>query len=162
MPDYPRPGVTFQDVTPVFQDARLLRDLVDQVADFARPYKPDVVAAVDARGFVLGGALAHALGCGIVLLRKKGRLPRATYEISVTSEYNSETLEIHRDAFHGPARRVLLHDDVLAVGGCSSGCTSLIERAGGMVVAAAFILEIAALDGRAQLGQIPVHSAAQC
>jgi len=151
--DYPTPGVRFRDITPLLSDPRCFHGALDRMSAWARGLGGggiDVVAGVDARGFIFGGALAAELGCGFVPLRKKGKLPRERLSTEVHSEYSTETLEVHSDAFR-PGARVLFHDDVIALGNCSSGAVAMLERLGGVVVGACFLVELTALGGRAKL-----------
>lgn len=154
IPDFPEPGVLFQDVTPLLLDARL-RERV--VAEVVRRWSPgpsgprvDVVAGIEARGFVLGALVAHALGAGFVPVRKAGKLPWRTYRVDYTLEYGTASLEVHTDAVT-PGQRVLVVDDVLATGGTADATCRLLERCGGMVVGVEALLEVAALGGRAAL-----------
>jgi adenine phosphoribosyltransferase len=160
IPDYPSPGVTFRDITPMLAESRCFRLALDRLLEWASPLAPEVVAAVDARGFIFGGALAAALGCGFVPLRKKGKLPRERISAEFRSKYSTETLEVHTDAF--PAgTRVLFHDDVIALGNCSRGSIGMLERLGGEVVGAGFLVELTALGGRRKLDGYEVFSLIQ-
>ena len=157
IPDHPSPGVTFRDITPLLADPACFRAAVDRLAAWAAPRQPEVIAAVDARGFVLGGALAAALGCGFVPLRKRDKLPRQRLAVTFDSEYSTETLEVHADAF-APGTRVLVHDDLIAVGACARGCVDLLQRLGGVVVGLCFLIELTQLGGRARVGGHDVFS----
>lgn len=157
VPDFPVPGVTFKDISPLLADPEAFRTVVDAVvaAEASRPF--DVVAGIEARGFVLAAAVAYAAGVGVVPVRKGGKLPRETYSATYELEYGSATLEIHRDAFT-PGARVLLVDDVLATGGTAAAALDLIGRAGGQVTGFTVLIELSFLGGRAKLTDCPLHS----
>jgi adenine phosphoribosyltransferase len=157
VPDFPKPGVGFRDITPVLASPEGFNAAVEGLADVSRPYRPDHVLAAEARGFLFGPAVAAQLGAGFVLARKPGKLPRETVSVEYALEYGADRLEVHSDAI-GPGARVLVHDDLLATGGTARALCELVERAGGEVVACAFLLELVFLDGRAQLGDYPVHA----
>ncbi len=153
VPDFPRPGIVFKDITPVLQDARRLADVVRA---FTRRWRTEVVhkvAGIESRGFVFGAPLAVELGAGFVPLRKKGKLPWRCASQTYDLEYGTETLEVHVDAI-APGERVLLVDDLLATGGTAQASLRLIEGLGGVVCGAAFVVELAFLGGRARLGGI--------
>ncbi|PRB67657.1 adenine phosphoribosyltransferase [Arthrobacter sp. MYb213] len=154
--DYPQPGVSFKDLTPVFADPQGLRRLVDElIAPFAGQF--DIVAGLEARGFVLAAAAAYASGTGMLTIRKAGKLPREVYRDDYTLEYGSASLELHKDEI-APGTRVLVLDDVLATGGTVGSAVRLIERAGGVVAGVGVILELEELSGRANLGDHQVLS----
>lgn len=149
VPDYPEPGISFKDLTPVFADAQGLRLMVDELLRrFAGEY--DVVAGIEARGFVLAAAAAYAGGTGMVTVRKKGKLPRQVFSEAYTLEYGTSTLELHVDDLV-PGTRVLLLDDVLATGGTLSAAVRLFERADCPVTGIGVVLELSGLGGRAAL-----------
>ena len=150
IPDFPHAGILFRDVTTLFASARGMRLAVDQLlAPFAGE-TIDAVAGLEARGFILGGAVAHQLGCGFVPIRKKGKLPGATYEQDYALEYGTATMEVHRDALP-PGARVLLVDDLLATGGTAEAGIALLGRLDVQVVACAFVIDLPELGGRALL-----------
>ncbi len=157
IPDFPKPGIVFKDITPVLAAPEALDAAVAALADFARPLDVELVVGAEARGFLLGPAIARALGAGFVLARKPGKLPRATVQAEYALEYGTDTLELHTDAVHAGSR-VLVHDDLLATGGTASATCSLVEQLGGVVVGCAFLIELAFLDGRGRLGERTVHS----
>lgn len=157
IPDFPRPGIVFKDITPVLLDPAALSAAVEQLAEIARPLDVEVVVAAEARGFILGAALARELGIGFVPARKPGKLPAATIGVEYELEYGVDELHVHSDAIAG-GRRVLVHDDLLATGGTAVAVCDLIARLGGEVAACAFLVELAFLPGRARLDPIPVHS----
>ena len=150
IPDFPKPGIQFRDVTTLFKDARGLRMAVDQLLHPYSGEKIDKVAALEARGFVIGGAIAHQISAGFALIRKKGKLPGPTLAESYELEYGSEVMEIHDDAVSA-GERVLLIDDLLATGGTAAAGISLLERLGAEIVGCAFIIDLPELGGRKKL-----------
>ncbi|WNB87349.1 adenine phosphoribosyltransferase [Cellulomonas sp. ATA003] len=151
IPDWPTAGVTFRDITPLLADARALADVVARLADHARSLGGvDLVAGMEARGFILGAPVAAAVGAGFIPVRKAGKLPGPTLAASYALEYADAEIELHPETVPTGAR-VLVLDDVLATGGTASATADLVERAGGVVVGLAFLLELTALDGRARL-----------
>ncbi|MGI8846594.1 MAG: adenine phosphoribosyltransferase [Thermoleophilaceae bacterium] len=157
IPDFPRPGIVFKDVTPLFADAQALGTAVEEVASHARRVGADHVVSAEARGFVLGGAVATAAGCGFVLARKPGKLPRDTVSVEYELEYGTDSLEVHADALP-PGANVLVHDDLLATGGTAAALCELVERAGARVAACSFLIELGFLDGRGRLSGHDVQS----
>ena len=149
IPDFPKPGIIFKDITTLVANGDALKHVVDQFAARYRG-KVDMVLGIESRGFIVGAAVAYALGVGLALVRKPGKLPSRTYEEEYELEYGSDKLEIHADAFGRPCR-VLVLDDLLATGGTATATVSLVERLGGDVVACAFIIELAFLGGRQKL-----------
>ncbi|MDD2727701.1 adenine phosphoribosyltransferase [Malikia sp.] len=160
VPDWPAPGVQFRDITPLLQDAQLLREVVERLASRYRDpaLRPDRVAGLDARGFIVGAALAYALGLGFVPIRKQGKLPFRTIAETYELEYGSATLELHTDAV-APGERVLLVDDLIATGGTMMAGKRLLERLGAEVVEAAAIVDLPELGGadRLRAAGLPVH-----
>jgi adenine phosphoribosyltransferase len=154
--DYPEPGVTFKDITPILADAR---GLAGAVVGLSAPFhgQVDLVAGIEARGFILGAPVALALGAGFIPLRKMGKLPGPTVAVGYALEYGEATLEVHVDAL-AAGERVLIVDDVVATGGTARAAIDLVGRAGGSVVGLTALLEIARLGGRAQLSDIAVHT----
>ncbi len=152
IPDWPAPGVQFRDITPLLQDPRVFRILIDQFVHryMAPELRPDVVAGIDARGFILGAVIAYELGVGFVPIRKKGKLPFATVSETYELEYGSATVEIHTDAVK-PGSRVLLIDDLIATGGTMMAGKRLLERLGGQVIEGAAIVDLPELGGSAAL-----------
>jgi adenine phosphoribosyltransferase len=157
IPDFPKPGIVFKDITPVLAAPEALDRAVAGLAEFARPLDIDLVVGAEARGFLLGPAIARELGAGFVLARKPGKLPRATVQAEYALEYGTDTLELHTDAVH-TGSRVLVHDDLLATGGTASATCSLVEQLGGIVVGCAFLIELAFLAGRERLAERHVYS----
>jgi len=154
--DFPRPGIVFRDITPLLADAVAFADALDRLA---RPFRGavDLVAGVEARGFIFAAPVAARLGAGFVPIRKPSKLPWETVSASYELEYGIDTLEMHRDAV-GPGRRVLLVDDVLATGGTAEAAASLLTGSGAELVGAAFLIELAFLGGRSRLGGVGTHS----
>ena len=157
IPDYPKPGIVFKDITPLFLDPEALDQAIARLAAWAGDREVDYVVAAEARGFILGGAVASRIGAGFVPARKPGKLPRETASVEYALEYGVDALEVHSDAFAGGSR-VLVHDDLLATGGTAEACCRLVESAGAEVVGCLFLVELAFLDGRARLGGREVHS----
>jgi adenine phosphoribosyltransferase len=157
VPDFPKPGILFYDVTTLFLDPGALRETIDRLAEYARSREIDYVVSAEARGFVLGGAVAAASGAGFILARKPGKLPREVASAQYELEYGVDALEVHADAVRGGAR-VLVHDDLLATGGTAKALCGLVERAGGLVAGCAFVIELSFLQGRERLADYDVHS----
>jgi adenine phosphoribosyltransferase len=157
IPDFPRPGIGFKDITPLLADADALAEAVLRLADWAGPLNVDCVIAAEARGFLLGPALARELGGGFVLARRPGKLPYETVSAEYLLEYGSGQLEVHSDAI-GAGARVLVHDDLLATGGTAAALCDLVEQLGGEVVGCGFLVELAFLDGRKRLAPHPAHA----
>jgi adenine phosphoribosyltransferase len=157
IPDFPRAGIGFKDITPLMADARALADCVRRLAEYARPLRVDCVVAAEARGFLLGPALALELGAGFALARKPGKLPYETVSAEYLLEYGAGVLELHTDAV-ASGRRVLVHDDLLATGGTAATLCDLVEQLGGEVVGCGFLIELAFLDGRRRLAGRDVHA----
>ena len=150
IPDFPKPGIVFRDITPLLADPQGLSDAVEALTDLTRDLRPDVVIGAEARGFLFGPALARELGAGFVLARKPGALPHRTIRHEYALEYASSVLEVHADAI-APGTRVLVHDDLLATGGTAKALCTLVEQLGGEVVGCAFLIELAFLPGRSAL-----------
>jgi adenine phosphoribosyltransferase len=157
IPDFPKPGIVFKDITPLFLDAKALRYTVEQLAGWAREWEVDYVVSAEARGFVLGAAVAVASEGGFILARKPGKLPREISSVEYALEYGVDALEVHSDAIRSGAR-VLVHDDLLATGGTARALCDLVERAGGVVAGCAFVIELAFLGGRERLRDLEVRS----
>lgn len=157
VPDFPKPGVVFKDLMPLFADGEAFRAVIDGIIAYHEPESFDTVAGIEARGFVLAAAVAYATGVGVVPVRKAGKLPRATHSASYALEYGEATLEVHQDAFTA-GHRVLVLDDVLATGGTAEATLDLVERAGGTVAGFTVLLELGFLEGRKRLAQRPVHA----
>lgn len=150
IPDYPKPGIMFRDVTTLWNNARGFRTAIDRLVQPYAGIRIDKVAGIEARGFVLGGAVAHQLSTAFVPVRKKGKLPYETISEDYELEYGSDTIEIHRDAIE-EGDNVLLVDDLLATGGTAAGAVNLIRKTGGTVVGCCFIIDLPDLGGMAKL-----------
>ena len=157
VPDFPKPGIVFKDLMPLFADAAGFAGSVDAIIAYHGPDSFDVVAGIEARGFVIAAAIAYATGTGVVPVRKAGKLPRATLAATYALEYGEATLEVHADAFVA-GQRVLVVDDVLATGGTAEATLGLVERAGGQIAGFSVLLELAFLHGREKLAPRPVHA----
>jgi adenine phosphoribosyltransferase len=157
IPDHPSPGIVFHDITPVLADPAALGACVDRLTAVTRELGVERVIGAEARGFLLGPALARELGAGFILARKPGKLPRSTLSVSYELEYGTDELEVHADLLP-PGTRVLVHDDLLATGGTAQALCRLVEQLGGEVVACSFLAELTFLGGRAALAPHEIHS----
>jgi adenine phosphoribosyltransferase len=157
IPDFPAEGIIFRDITNLLKDGEAFRRAIDRMTDHFRDEKIDIVCSVEARGFILGAAIAYALGAGFVPIRKTGKLPWNTHQASYDLEYGEDQVEIHTDAL-GAGHRVLLVDDVIATGGTMQAAVNLVEKMEGKVVCAAFLIELLALEGRKKLANVPVYA----
>ena len=150
IPDYPKPGIMFRDITTLLGDERAFRRAVDELVQPWAGLKIDKVAGMEARGFIIGGAVAHQLSAGFVPIRKKGKLPHTTVRIAYSLEYGLDEMEMHVDAIQ-PGERVILVDDLIATGGTATGAASLLQSAGAQVCAACFVIDLPGLGGAARL-----------
>ncbi len=150
VPDFPKPGVLFRDISPLLADKKAWRATIEGLAELVRPHKPDLLAGIESRGFLVAAPLALALDCGFVMVRKRGKLPGVTIPHTYSLEYGTDTIEIQDNAVKSGQRIVVL-DDVLATGGTLAGAISLLRKAGADVRAAACIIELGFLDGRKRL-----------
>jgi adenine phosphoribosyltransferase len=157
VPDFPKKGILFKDITPLLQSAAGLKEVIAGLERAVDPKSYDIVCGIESRGFIFGTALAHHLGKGFVPIRKPGKLPWKTASESYQLEYGSDRLEIHLDACK-PNQGVLLVDDLLATGGTAEAALKLVRRIGGRPVACAFVIELGFLQGKKRLGDIPVHT----
>jgi adenine phosphoribosyltransferase len=159
IPDYPRPGILFRDITTLLGDARAFRRAVDELVQPWAGTKVDKVAGIEARGFILGGAVAHQLSAGFVPVRKKGKLPHFKVSIAYSLEYGLDEMEMHEDAVR-PGERVILVDDLVATGGTAVGAVQLLRKLGADVVAACFVIDLPDLGGAKKLAglDVPVRS----
>jgi adenine phosphoribosyltransferase len=155
VPDYPQPGVLFKDITPLLAEPKVFGAVVDALADTFGPV--DKVAGIEARGFILAAPVAYHTGAGFVPVRKKGKLPSATFAQEYQLEYGTATLEVHRDAFE-PGERVLIVDDVLATGGTARATATLVRQAGAEVAGIAVLMELSFLNGRSALSGLDVRA----
>jgi adenine phosphoribosyltransferase len=156
IPDFPKPGILFYDISTLLAHAKAWHATIERLADAIRPYKPDVLAGIESRGFLLAAPLALALGTGFVMLRKQGKLPGTTVRHTYALEYGTDTIEIQQDAIKKGVRVVLV-DDLLATGGTMAAAVTLLEQVGGIVPAAACVIELTFLDGRKRL-KIPIET----
>lgn len=159
VPNFPKPGIMFRDITPLLANGPAWRETVDHLVERYRG-RVDVILGVESRGFLIGSAMAYAMGCGIAVVRKPNKLPAATFNASYSLEYGTDTLEIHQDAF-APGSRVLVVDDLLATGGTAEATISLVRQLRGEIVASAFIIELTFLPGRQRLAPHEVYSLIQ-
>ena len=150
IPDYPKPGIMFRDITTLLGNARAFRRAIDELVQPFAGSKIDQVAGMEARGFILGGAVAHQLSAGFIPIRKKGKLPHTTVSIAYSLEYGVDEMEVHTDAVK-PGEKVILIDDLIATGGTAEGATKLLQKMGADVVAACFVIDLPELGGRAKL-----------
>ena len=160
VPDFPKPGILFKDITTLLQDAGGFRAAVDAVTGPYRDPPPDVVVGIESRGFILGAAVADRLGVGFVPVRKPGKLPWRTTQVTYDLEYGTDTLEIHEDAL-AAGQRVLIVDDLLATGGTAQATVALVRRCGAQVAGISFLVELTALEGRGRLAGERVTAALQ-
>jgi adenine phosphoribosyltransferase len=160
VPDYPKPGILFYDLTTLLKDKEGFHLLIDRLCDHYQGHPIDVVAGIEARGFIFAPALAYRLGAGFVPVRKPKKLPAQTAAVSYALEYGTDTLEIHQDAIEA-GQRVIICDDLLATGGTACATAQLVRKLGGIVEGAAFAVELAFLNGRAKLAGIDVFSLIQ-
>jgi adenine phosphoribosyltransferase len=159
IPDYPKPGIMFRDITTLLGDARAFRRAIDELVQPWAGTKIDKVAGMEARGFILGGAVAHQLSAGFVPIRKKGKLPWTTVSIAYSLEYGLDEMELHKDAVQ-PGERVILVDDLIATGGTAEGAVKLLMQIGAEVVAACFVIDLPELGGAQKIRDlgIPVRT----
>jgi len=155
IPDFPKPGILFRDVTTLLADRQGLSATIEQFAEVCAPLKPDVVLGIESRGFIFGTPLAYKLQTGFVLARKPGKLPAATYSVEYALEYGTDRLEMHQDAI-APGQRVLIVDDLIATGGTAAAAAALVTQAGGVVAGFGFVVELDGLGGREKLPDVPI------
>jgi adenine phosphoribosyltransferase len=155
IPDYPKPGILFRDITTLLGNARAFRRAVDELVHPYAGTKIDKIAGIEARGFILGGAIAHQLSAGFIPIRKKGKLPHDTVRVAYSLEYGVDEMEMHRDAVK-PGEKVILVDDLIATGGTADGACRLLTQMGADIVAACFVIDLPDLGGRAKLEALGV------
>ncbi|HEY6631941.1 MAG TPA: adenine phosphoribosyltransferase [Rhizobiaceae bacterium] len=155
IPDYPKPGVLFRDITTLLGDARAFRRAIDELVHPYAGLKVDKIAGIEARGFILGGAIAHQLSAGFVPIRKKGKLPHETVRVAYSLEYGLDEMEMHKDAVK-PGEKVILVDDLIATGGTAQGAVKLLTQMGADIVAACFVIDLPDLGGRKKLEELGV------
>ena len=157
VPDWPQPGVGFKDVTPLLADPQALAETIGELAEWAKERRPDLILGAEARGFILGAAIAREIGCGFVPARRPGKLPPETISATYQLEYGTNALELHPDLIP-QGSRVLIHDDVLATGGTVEAIGGLVEGLGSEICGVCFIIELTFLGGRERLGGIDLHT----
>ena len=157
VPDFPKPGILFYDITTLLRDGDAFREVIDRMADAVKGEQIDLVVGMESRGFIFAAPLADRLGAGFVPVRKLGKLPAETIEVEYDLEYGTATLEIHRDAIT-PGQRVLVVDDLLATGGTVLGTIELVRRLGGEIAGLSFMVELTALGGRDKLSEFAIHT----
>ncbi len=157
IPDFPKPGILFYDISTLLAHAEAWRETVRQLTDAVKPLKPDLLVGIESRGFLVAAPLALELGCGFVMVRKRGKLPGPTVSFTYELEYGTDTVEIQADAIQ-PGQRVVVLDDLLATGGTLAASIGLCRKVGGLVAGAACIIELSFLEGRRRL-DVPFHSA---
>lgn len=155
VPDFPKPGIVFKDITPLLENPAGFRSAVEQLAERAAPLKPDCILAIESRGFIFGGALAQSMSLPLHLVRKSGKLPRESVSARYELEYGYDHVEIHADALRAGERHLIV-DDLIATGGTAAATASLVEQQHGVVAGYAFVVELTFLDGRKALGDAPV------
>lgn len=160
IPDFPKPGIVFRDITPLLSNGQLFAKTIDILAERYRTQQIDMVLGIESRGFIIGSALAYSLGAGFCIVRKPGKLPYETHSATYQLEYGSDSLEIHVDALP-PHARVVLADDLIATGGTAAATAALVTKLGGIVVECAFVIELAFLKGREKLKPYPFFSILQ-
>jgi adenine phosphoribosyltransferase len=157
IPDFPKPGIVFKDITPLLKDPGAFRRAVEILEEQVRPLNPDLLLGIESRGFLFGGALALKMDRGLIIARKPGKLPYDTDSVSYDLEYGSATLELHKDAV-SKGQRVLIIDDLLATGGTAAACAKLVRDQQGVVAGHAFVVELKFLKGRGKIEPDPVSS----
>lgn len=157
IPDFPKPGIMFKDITPILLDGAALREVIRKMAEFARNRQAEILVGPESRGFLFGAPLAYELGIGFVPVRKPGKLPGAVTKVEYELEYGTDSLEIHTDAIK-PGQRVLIVDDLLATGGTSGAAARLLEQLGAQVVGMAFLIELSFLGAREKLNKYEIFS----
>jgi adenine phosphoribosyltransferase len=157
IPDFPKPGILFRDITTLLRDPVGLKYSIDTLATKVRDWQPEYIVGMESRGFIFGAALAYELGIGFIPVRKPGKLPSAIHKIEYALEYGTDTLEIHQDAFV-PGSRIAIVDDLIATGGTAAATAKLLQGIGCNLVGCAFVIELDALNGRSHLPEIPVIS----
>jgi len=157
IPDFPKPGIVFKDITPLLQNPEAFKYIVDRFVQRYREKPVDVIVGIESRGFLFGSVLAYVLGKSFAIMRKKGKLPYTTVSYTYKLEYGEDTIELHEDAIP-KGSRVLIVDDLLATGGTAAAAAHLVEKMGGKVAELAFVIELAFLNGRKALGDYPVFS----
>jgi adenine phosphoribosyltransferase len=156
IPDFPKPGILFRDITTLLRDPEGLRYTIDTLAEKCADFSVDFVIGMESRGFIFGTPLAYRLGAGFIPVRKPGKLPAAVHSIEYELEYGMDKLEVHQDALHPPECRILIVDDLIATGGTAAATAKLVEQSGCQLVGFAFVIELKALAGRDRLPDVPI------
>ena len=156
IPDFPKPGILFRDITTLLRDPEGLRYTIDTLAEKCADFSVDFVIGMESRGFIFGAPLAYRLGAGFIPVRKPGKLPAAVHAIEYELEYGMDKLEVHQDALHPPECRILIVDDLIATGGTAAATAKLVEQSGCQLVGFAFVIELKALAGRDRLPDVPI------
>lgn len=156
VPDFPKPGIQFKDITTLLRDTQGLRYTIDLLAEKCASLAPDFVVGMESRGFIFGAPLAYKLEAGFIPVRKPGKLPAAVHTVEYELEYGMDRLEVHQDALHPPDSRILIVDDVIATGGTAGATAKLVQQTGCTLVGFAFVLELTGLNGRNQLPDVPI------
>ncbi|MBW4520535.1 MAG: adenine phosphoribosyltransferase [Scytolyngbya sp. HA4215-MV1] len=156
IPDFPKPGILFRDITTLLRNPEGLRSTIDTLAEKCADFSVDFVIGMESRGFIFGAPLAYRLGAGFIPVRKPGKLPAAVHAIEYELEYGMDRLEVHQDALHPPDCRILIVDDVIATGGTAAATAKLVEQSGCQLVGFAFVIELKALAGRDRLPDVPI------
>lgn len=158
IPDFPKPGINFKDITTLLRDAKGFEYTISLLAEKCAALEPDFIAGMESRGFIFGAALAPKMGAGFIPVRKPGKLPAAVHTVEYELEYGSDRLEVHQDALYPPGSKVLMVDDLIATGGTAGATAQLIQQAGGTLVGCAFVIELSFLNGRQYLPDVPIIS----
>ncbi len=156
IPDFPKPGILFKDITTLLRDADGLRYTIDTLAEKCADLAPDFIIGMESRGFIFGAPLAYKLGAGFIPVRKPGKLPAAVHSIEYELEYGMDRLEVHQDALHPPDCRILIVDDLIATGGTANATAKLVQQSGCQLIGFAFVIELKDLHGRDRLPQAPI------
>ena len=156
IPDFPKPGILFRDITTLLRDSDGLRYTIDILAEKCAPLEADYIVGMESRGFIFGVPLAYQLGAGFIPVRKPGKLPAAVHSVEYELEYGTDTLEIHQDALHPPDSRILIVDDLIATGGTAKATAKLVEQSGCTLAGFAFVVELKDLNGRQHLPEVPI------
>ena len=157
IPDFPKPGILFRDITTLLQNPDGLKDVIDRMAEECAPLQPDYIVGMESRGFIFGTPLAYKMGAGFIPVRKPGKLPSAVYSVEYELEYGTDRLEMHQDALK-PGDRVLIVDDLIATGGTAKATAEMVQQAGAELVGFCFVVELLALSGRDKLPEVPIIS----
>ncbi|MGF1568910.1 MAG: adenine phosphoribosyltransferase [Nodosilinea sp.] len=160
IPDFPKPGILFRDITPLLGNPASLQYSIDRFAEAVVDHRPDYIVGIESRGFIFGMPLAYKMGVGFAPVRKPGKLPAAIHSATYALEYGTDTLELHQDAFP-PGSRVLIVDDLIATGGTAAATAELVEQTGGEVVGFGFMIELVAMGGRDKLPEVPITALLQ-